>query len=75
MDIIWKKLEIEDEGIIRHYYDMVPMRNCEFTFANNFLWAPFYEIRYAIVEDMLVFISDEADLSVSCPLGLSLIHI
>lgn len=69
MEIKWKTLEMEDERIIQHYYDMVPIRNCEFTFANNLLWAPFYEIRYAVVEDMLVFISDEAELSVSCPLG------
>lgn len=69
MEIIWKELGIEDEGTIRHYYDMEPVRNCEFTFANNFLWAPFYEIRYAVVEDMLVFLSDEAEFSVSCPLG------
>lgn len=69
MDIKWKKLGMEDETIIRHYYNMVAVRNCEFTFANNFLWAPFYEIRYAVVEDMLVFLSDEAHMSVSCPLG------
>ena len=69
MKINWKELGIEDEGIIRSYYDVEPVRNCEFTFANNYLWAPFYEIRYAIVEDMLVFLSDEAELSVSCPLG------
>lgn len=69
MEIVWKELGIEDEKIIGKYYDMEPVRNCEFTFANNFLWAPFYEIRYAVVEDMLVFLSDEAELSVSCPLG------
>ncbi len=69
MEIIWKKLRLEDEGIIQHYYDMEPVRNCEFTFANNYLWEPFYEIRYAIVEDMLVFLSEEEELSVSGPLG------
>ena len=69
MEINWKKLGMEDKEIIQHYYDMEPVRNCEFTFANNFLWAPFYGIRYAVVEDMLVFISDEAEMSVSCPLG------
>ena len=71
MDIKWKKLGIEDKEIINHYYGMESVRNCEFTFANNLLWAPFYEIRYAVVEDMLVFISDEAEMSVSCPLGKS----
>ncbi len=69
MEINWKELGMEDKGIITHYYDMEPVRNCEFTFANNYLWAPFYEIRYAVVEDMLVFLSDEGELSVSYPLG------
>ena len=36
MEIEWKELGIEDEGIIQHYYDMEPVRNCEFTYANNF---------------------------------------
>jgi len=69
MEINWKKLGMEDREIIGHYYGMEPVRNCEFTFANNYLWAPFYDIRYAVVEDMLVFLSEEAEMSVSCPLG------
>ena len=69
INIHWKPLGMEDEGIINHYYRMEPVRNCEFTFANNYLWAPSYGIRYAVVEDMLVFLSDEAGMSVSCPLG------
>ncbi len=69
MEIKWKVLGTEDEEIIKPYYDAEPMRNCEFTFANNILWAPFYGIRYAIVEEMLVFISDEAKMSISFPLG------
>lgn len=69
MEIKWKELGEEDEEIIKQYYGMEPIRNCEFTFANNLLWAPFYEISYAIVEDMLVFLSQDNEMSVSCPLG------
>lgn len=69
MDIDWKKIRIEDEKIIKDFYNREPRRNCEFTFANNLLWEPFYKIRYAVVEGMLVFISKEAKMSVSCPLG------
>lgn len=69
VEISWKKIGTEDEQIIRHYYDMEPVRNCEFTFANTLLWSPFYKIRYAVVEDMLVFISDEEKVSISFPLG------
>ena len=49
MEINWKKLGMEDREIIGQYYGMEPVRNCEFTFANNYLWAPFYDIRYAVV--------------------------
>ena len=45
VNIQWKKLGMEDETIIKSYYNQIPIRNCEFTFANNLLWAPFYEIR------------------------------
>lgn len=69
MEINWKELGMEDKDIIGHYYGMEPVRNCEFTFANNYLWAPFYGIRYAVVEDLLVFLSDEGEMSVSCPMG------
>ncbi len=69
VEINWKKIEKEDEEIIQHYYDMEPVRVCEFTFANNILWSPFYKIRYAVVEDMLVFLSNAEETSISFPLG------
>ena len=69
MDIKWKKLKLEDKDTINYYYNQESGRNCEFTFANNFLWEPFYEVKYAIVEDMLLFISREAELSISFPQG------
>lgn len=69
MEIQWKNVEMEDQEIISKYYNQEPVRNCEFTFANNLLWAPFYDIRYGIVEDMLVFFSDEEQMSVSFPQG------
>ncbi len=69
MELNWKNIELADKDIINGYYRQEKSRNCEFTFANNFLWAPHYEIRYAIVEGMLVFLSDEATFSVSFPIG------
>lgn len=69
MDIKWKQVELSDKDLINFYYNKEPVRNCEFTFGNNYLWAPFYEIRFAVVEDRLTFISDEADFSVSFPQG------
>lgn len=67
--IEWKELTLADKALINRYYDREPVRNCEFTFANNILWKPFYEVYYAIVEDSLVFRSGDGGLSVSFPLG------
>lgn len=69
MEFNWKSIELSDKEIIQSYYRQEKSRNCEFTFANNYLWAPHYEIRYAIIDDMLVFLSDEETFSVSFPLG------
>ena len=69
--IVWKELSLADKELINSYYDREPVRNCEFTFANNILWKPYYEVHYAIVEDSLVFRSGDGGLSVSFPLGAS----
>lgn len=69
MNINWKQIEITDKEIINYYYRMEQSRSCESTFANNFLWAPHYNIKYAIIEDMLVFRSNEAKFSVGFPHG------
>ncbi|MGN0331298.1 MAG: DUF2156 domain-containing protein [Kineothrix sp.] len=69
MNIEWKEIGMEAEDTIKHYYAMEPVRNCELTFANNLLWAPFYGTRYGVVEDMLVFTSGEIGDAVSFPLG------
>lgn len=69
MKIQWKELQLADQELIGRYYAKVPVRNCEFTFANNYLWKPFYPIFFGIVEDNLVFESGEAGMSVSFPQG------
>ncbi len=68
-EIQWKQITMEDEALIKGYYEQEQSRSCEFTFANNFLWSPHYKTRYAIVEGMLVFISGAENFSVSFPLG------
>lgn len=69
MKIQWKELQLADRELIESYYAKVPVRNCEFTFANNYLWKPFYPIFIGIVEGNLVFESGEAGMSVSFPQG------
>lgn len=59
MDIQWKNITLDDKDIITKYYKKEQSRSCENTFANNFLWAPHYGTKYAIVENTLVFISGD----------------
>lgn len=71
MDIGWKKITMEDRALIEHYYEREQSMSCEFSFANNLLWAPYYDIRYAVLRDCLVFchVRDSDTFSVSYPLG------
>lgn len=69
MEIAWKDIEFSDRELIQGFYRQEKFRNCEFTFANNYLWAPYYEIRFAVIDGMLVFLSDESTFSVSFPIG------
>ena len=69
MEIQWKDIELEDKELIQSYYKKEQSRSCDFTFGNNVLWSPFFQLRYAIVEGALVFLSGEQHCSVSFPLG------
>lgn len=69
MEINWKPVTVEDRDIIEKFYEKEQSMSCEFTFANNELWMPYYSIRYALIRDCLVFISHESICSVSFPLG------
>lgn len=69
MEIHWKKIELSDKELIQKYYRQEDAGSCEATFANNYLWASHYGVRYAIIEGMLVFLSGGEQLSVTYPLG------
>ncbi len=69
MEIDWKALSLSERETIQRYYENSPMQNCEFTFANNFLWASHYRMRYAVIEGMLVFAMQGEPFSVTFPLG------
>ena len=69
MNIEWKAISLEDKDIVMPYYEYEQSSSCEVAFANNILWAPFYEVEYAIVEGMLVFLTKKNGYSVSMPLA------
>lgn len=69
MQINWNKITLEDKQWMMPYYQYEQSNSCEVSFANNYLWAPFYDVEYAIIEDMLVFLSNGGKLSVSMPMA------
>ena len=69
-EINFKRAELEDKEIISHYFNHHTSRSCERTFVNVFLWSRKYPVKWAIVEDALVFKSeDETHLSYAFPAG------
>ena len=69
MSINWKKLTLEDKEVVEAYYKYEQSNCCDVAFANNVLWSPFYEMEYAIVEGMLVFLTKREGYSVSMPMA------
>lgn len=69
MQIEWKPITLEDKQWMTAYYEYEQSNSCEVAFANNYLWAPFYNVEYALVEGMLVFISRCGNFSVSMPMA------
>lgn len=68
-DIVFKRPELEDKEIITSYFNKAPSRSCDRTFCNVFLWSRHYHVKYAIVEDALIFQDDEVELAFAYPAG------
>lgn len=70
IEIEFKRAELEDKEVINHYFVHHTSRSCERTFANVYLWSRQYPVTWAVVEDALVFKSqDEDHLSFAYPAG------
>ena len=54
-EIIFRRPALEDQELIRSYFDKAPSRSCERTFVDVFLWARHYDVTFAVIEDTLVF--------------------
>ena len=66
----FKRAQLEDKEVISHYFKHHTSRSCERTFVNVFLWARFYNVTFAIIEDTLVFKSeDENSFAFAYPAG------
>lgn len=69
MKIEFRKPVIEDKALVTGYIKQKKTRSCEDTFGNLFLWARFYDIQIAVVEDMLVAAMIGEELSFHYPYG------
>lgn len=70
LEFDFKRTEQEDESIIVSYFAKAPSRSCERTFANVFLWSRHYPTKWAIIEDTLVFkTEDEEEFGFAYPAG------
>lgn len=69
-EIQFKRAELEDKEIISRYLHTHCSRSCERTFVNVFLWSRHYPVKWAIIEDALVFKSeDDTHVSFTFPAG------
>lgn len=68
-EIEFKRPQLEDKELISSYFQKAPSRSCERTFSNVFLWARHYHVKFAIIEDALIFQDDASDLAFAYPAG------
>lgn len=70
IELNFKRAELEDRELISHYFKHHTSRSCERTFVNVYLWSRHYKVQFAIVENALVFKSeDDGRLSFAFPAG------
>lgn len=65
----WKEITEKEEDLFKQFYRKEQSRSCEYSFANNLLWAPFYKTKYCIIDESLVFQSGREEMTVSFPIG------
>ena len=68
-DIQFKRPELEDKELITSYFEKAPSRSCERTFVNVYLWSRHYKVQYAVIEDALVFKSEDRGTAFAYPAG------
>ena len=66
---VFKRPELEDKEIISSYFEKAPSRSCERTFVNVYLWSRHYKVKFAVIEDALVFRDEGDGFAFSYPAG------
>ena len=69
MEYEFKRPELEDQELISSYFAKAPGRSCERTFVNVYLWSRHYKVKFAVIEDALVFRDEGDGFAFSYPAG------
>lgn len=69
--IEFKRPEMEDRKLLDGYFKRYPSRNCERTFINVYLWSRHYKVKYAVIENTLVFKNEDHEIAFTYPIGES----
>ena len=69
MEYDFKRPELEDKDLVNHYFFEAPGRSCERTFVNVFLWSRHYKVKFAVIEEALVFRDESDGYAFSYPAG------
>jgi len=54
-EIEFKRPQLNDKELISEYFKRYPSRSCDRTFANVYLWARYYNVEYALVDNVIIF--------------------
>ncbi|MCC2253786.1 phosphatidylglycerol lysyltransferase domain-containing protein [Ruminococcus sp. CLA-AA-H200] len=65
----FKRPELEDRDLISSYFKQAPSRSCERSFVNCYLWSRHYNVKFAVIEDSLVFRNESGGCAYSYPAG------
>ncbi|MCQ2508410.1 MAG: phosphatidylglycerol lysyltransferase domain-containing protein [Dorea sp.] len=72
MNLEFKKATLEDRELIQDYLMKYPSRSCERCFSNVFLWSRKYNVTWGMVENTLVFKTEnEERMAFTYPAGRS----
>lgn len=55
----FKKPELEDFKILQPYFKNSSIRDCAFCAGNAILWSSYYHVKYCVIDEMLVYITEE----------------
>lgn len=69
MEYEFKRPELEDKELISSYFAKALGRSCERTFVNVYLWSRHYKVKFAVIEDALVFRDEGDGFAFSYPAG------